>query len=85
MAQKIQKETEKSGALKVEERKGESKLVEFRDYLDESRTELKKVVWPTRKEVTTTCVAVLVLVFVMSLFLGLVDFGLSRLVAFILS
>ena len=54
MAQKIQKETEKSGALKVEERKGESKLVEFRDYLDESRTELKKVVWPTRKEVTTT-------------------------------
>ena len=85
MAQKAQKESEKSSALKVEERKEESKLVEFRNYLEESRTELKKVVWPTRKEVRTTCVAVLVLVFIMSLFLGLVDFGLSRLVAFILS
>lgn len=85
MAQKAQKESEKGGALKVEERKEESKLTEFRNYLEESRTELKKVVWPTRKEVRTTCVAVLVLVFIMSLFLGLVDFGLSRLVAFILS
>ncbi len=85
MAQKTQREAEKSTALKVDERKGESKLAEFRDYLGESRAELRKVVWPTRKEVRTTCVAVLILVFVMSLFLGLVDFGLSRLVAFILS
>ena len=54
-------------------------------FFKDLRSEVKKVVWPTRKEVTTTCVAVLVLVFVMSLFLGLVDFGLSRLVAFILS
>ncbi len=84
MAQKVQKEQEKS-TLKGGEKKGESRLVEFRDYLEQSRNELRKVVWPTRKEVTTTCVAVLVLVFIMALFLGLVDFGLSRLVTFILS
>ncbi len=61
------------------------KLAEFSQYLRESRLELKKVVWPTRKEVLATTLAVLALVSVMCLYLGLVDFGLSKLMHLILS
>ena len=61
------------------------KLAEFSQYFRESRLELKKVVWPTRKEVLATTLAVLALVSVMCLYLGLVDFGLSKLMHLILS
>jgi preprotein translocase subunit SecE len=43
------------------------------------------VTWPSRKETIATCSAVLVLVVVMSLFLGVVDMGLAKLVEAILS
>jgi len=62
-----------------------NKVAEFGQYLHESRLELKKVVWPTRKEVIATTIAVLALVSVMCLYLGLVDFGLSKLMQLILS
>lgn len=39
----------------------------------ESRVELRKVVWPTRKETTQITLIVLVLVFLIGLFLWLVD------------
>ena len=39
----------------------------------ESRVELRKVVWPTRKEATQITLIVLVLVFLIGLFLWLVD------------
>ena len=47
--------------------------------------ELKKVAWPTRKEVIATTLAVMALVIVMVLYLGAVDFGLAKLVQLILS
>ncbi|WP_027721464.1 preprotein translocase subunit SecE [Maridesulfovibrio zosterae] len=61
------------------------KLKEFSEFLEQSKVEMKKVVWPTQKETIQTCTAVLVLVVVMSLFLGVVDMGLSKLVETILS
>ncbi|MBG0778177.1 MAG: preprotein translocase subunit SecE [Desulfovibrionaceae bacterium] len=61
------------------------KVAQLKDFFEESKVELKKVTWPTRKETTTTSIAVLVLVVVMSLFLGIVDLGLSKLVELILS
>lgn len=61
------------------------KIREFRTFFEESKVEIKKVVWPTRKETIATCLAVLVLVLVMSLFLGIVDLGFSKLIAAILS
>ncbi|MBQ4133604.1 MAG: preprotein translocase subunit SecE [Desulfovibrionaceae bacterium] len=61
------------------------KVAEFMQYLRESRLELKKVVWPVRKEVLATTVAVVALVAVMCLYLGLVDFGLTKLMQLILS
>ena len=60
------------------------KLRQFRDFFEESKAEVKKIVWPTRKETIATSVAVLIFTLVAALFLGLVDFGLSKLVSVIL-
>jgi len=40
---------------------------------------LKKVTWPGRRETIGTTVVVIILVFVISTYLGLVDIGLSTL------
>ncbi|MDL2210586.1 preprotein translocase subunit SecE [Desulfovibrio sp. OttesenSCG-928-O18] len=57
----------------------------FRDYLTESKAEIKKVTWPTKKEARVTSIAVLVLVVVMAIFLGLVDLGMTKIIELILS
>ncbi len=62
----------------------QSKIQVSREYLEEVKGELKKVTWPTRKETLTTGLAVVVLVIVISIYLGVIDFGLSRLVRVIL-
>ncbi len=62
-----------------------AKVKEFAEFFEESKGEVKKVVWPSRKETVVTCSAVLILVVVMSLFLGIVDLGLSKIIALILS
>jgi preprotein translocase subunit SecE len=54
------------------------KIAAARAYFEESRAEMKKVTWPTRAEVRVTTLAVLILVVVMSLFLGVIDFGLVK-------
>jgi len=51
-----------------------------RDYLREVVYELKKVVWPSRKETVGSTAVVLVIVGISAVFLGIVDFVLSRLV-----
>ncbi len=61
------------------------KIRQFKDFFEESKVEIKKVVWPGRKETVATSVAVLVFTLVAALFLGLVDGGLSWLVNVILS
>lgn len=62
----------------------QSKIQVSKEYLEEVKGELKKVTWPTRKETLTTGLAVVVLVIVISIYLGVIDFGLSRLVRVIL-
>ncbi|XPV75331.1 MAG: preprotein translocase subunit SecE [Desulfovibrio sp.] len=62
-----------------------AKFSELKTFFEESKVEIKKVVWPTRSETIATCSAVVVLVLVMSLFLGVVDLGLTKLVEAILS
>ena len=43
------------------------------EYLKGTRLEVRKVVWPTRKETTQTTLIVVVMVFVVGVFLWLVD------------
>ena len=54
-----------------------------RDYLREVVYELRKVVWPSRKETMGSTAVVLVIVGLSASFLGIVDFVLSRLVRFL--
>jgi len=61
------------------------KVKEFGEFFEESKVEIKKVVWPTRKETISTCVAVLVVSVVIALYLGVVDLTLSKIVEAILS
>ena len=62
-----------------------AKAQEHKVFFEEAQVELKKITWPTRKETLATCAAVMVLVVVMSLFLGIVDLGLSKIVEAVLS
>ena len=49
-------------------------------FLRECKVELKKVKWPTRKELLASTAVVIVLVLVIALFLGLIDLGLVRII-----
>jgi preprotein translocase subunit SecE len=51
-----------------------------RQYLREVVSELRRVVWPSRKETLGSTSVVLAIVAICGLFLGIVDFALSRLV-----
>ena len=71
---------------KETDRKKEEKGSVFRyvgvavQFLKEARLELKKVKWPTRKELLASTAVVIVLVLVVAFFLGLIDFGLIKII-----
>ena len=49
-------------------------------FLREVKIELKKVTWPSRKQTLGSTLVVIVLVFIISVFLGIVDIGLSTVI-----
>ena len=53
-------------------------------FLREVKVELKKVTWPTRKQTIGSTVVVIILVMIISSFLGLVDMGLASLIRVVL-
>lgn len=53
-------------------------------YLRETMGELRKVSWPTRREATSLTIVVLIVVTLMSAFLGVLDFIYSRFFVLIL-
>ncbi len=60
-------------------------ITELSQYLKDSKGEMKKVTWPSRKATIGLTWVVLVVVLIISLYLGVVDLGLSKLVKFILA
>jgi preprotein translocase subunit SecE len=55
-----------------------------KQFLVEARNELKKVTWPTRKQSLASTSVVIIVVVIVSLFLGMVDFGLVKIIKLIL-
>jgi preprotein translocase subunit SecE len=55
-----------------------------KQFLREVKTELKKVTWPSRKDALSGTLVVLVAVFIIAIFLGIVDFWLSKLIKMLL-
>ena len=53
-------------------------------YIDSVKVELGKVTWPTRKETVATTGVVVLIVFLISLYLGACDIVLSKLMRLIL-
>jgi preprotein translocase subunit SecE len=51
-----------------------------RQFLVDAKVELKKVTWPTRKELLSTTAIILLLVFLIAFFLGVVDLGLVKII-----
>jgi len=49
-------------------------------FLKDSKAEVMKVKWPTRKELIASTAVVIVLTLIVALFLGLVDFGLIKMI-----
>lgn len=56
----------------------------LREFIVGVEFEMKKVSWPTAEELRGSTVVVLVLSLILVIFLFIVDFGLSRVVTFIL-
>ncbi len=54
-------------------------------FIREAKQELKKVVWPTKKQTLASTSVVLVFVIAVAIFLGLVDYFLGWLVKLVLS
>jgi preprotein translocase subunit SecE len=62
-----------------------SLLEKTQQFYNEVRVELKKISWPPRKETMASTSVVLIIVIIVSCFLGLVDLGLSKIINSILS
>ena len=56
----------------------------LRKFLSEVRIELTKVTWPTVSELRSTTTVVIIAVFLITIFVGLVDFGFAHLVGALL-
>jgi preprotein translocase subunit SecE len=55
-------------------------IKKVKQFLIESKVELKKVTWPTPKQAIASTSVVVVVVVIVSVFLGLVDFGLTKII-----
>lgn len=54
-------------------------------YIRDSREELAKVSWPSREQTTNSTVLVVAVSVAFALFLGAADYGLSKLLEFLLA
>jgi preprotein translocase subunit SecE len=70
----------------MEEMKEKVKIIiqKVTQFLKDAKVELKKVVWPTPKQTMASTAVVIIIVFIVSIYLGIVDFALAKLVKFIL-
>ncbi len=63
----------------------QSRWEQLVQFLKEVKIELKKVTWPSRKEAIGSTAVVIILVILIAIFLGFVDFGLAQIVRMVLS
>jgi len=80
LPQKKQQVTSSPAAVKPQD----NILTKSIQFLREVKVELKKVTWPSRKQTIGSTVVVIALVMLISLFLGVVDLGLSSLIRIVL-
>ncbi|MGK5093234.1 preprotein translocase subunit SecE [Deltaproteobacteria bacterium TL4] len=57
----------------------------FKQFLEDVRSEFKRVHWPSREETLRSTSVVLALSMIIAIFLGIADLGLSNAMKFIIS
>ena len=55
------------------------------DYIRDTKAEMKHISWPTKKQAVGYTVLVIVISIIVSIYLGILDFGLTELVTKIIS
>jgi preprotein translocase subunit SecE len=80
----VQKRPQQPSPRSASVKKSDNFIDKSMQFLREVKIELKKVTWPTRKQTMGSTVVVIVLVVIISLFLGLVDVILSGLIRVVL-
>jgi preprotein translocase subunit SecE len=60
-------------------------LAKAKTFVQEVREELHKVTWPTRKETIATTWVVVVIIIIISLYLGVCDLLLNKIMRFVLN
>ena len=70
--------------VKEKDKKGSGVTDRARDFFREVRSELRKVVWPTRREATNLTMIVIAVSMAVGVFLGMVDFIFQELFRIIL-
>ncbi len=73
-----------TGTKIIQEKENNSYFDRALQFLREVKIELKKVTWPSRKQALGSTVVVIILVVIISLFLGVINIGLSSLVGVVL-
>ncbi|NTW16200.1 MAG: preprotein translocase subunit SecE [Syntrophaceae bacterium] len=53
-------------------------------FLKEAKVELKKVTWPTPRQTLASTSVVIIVVIIVSIYLGIVDFGVAKAIRFVL-
>ena len=53
-------------------------------FLSEVKSELKKVSWPTRDELKASTVVVIIATFLLGLYIGIIDFVLSKVITLLI-
>jgi preprotein translocase subunit SecE len=53
-------------------------------FLKEAKIELRKVTWPTPRQTLASTSVVIIVVIIVSIFLGIVDFGLAKAIRLVL-
>lgn len=61
-----------------------SVLTRTKDYFQGAISEMKKVTWPTKKQTIQYSIFVIGMSLVLMVFFGVLDFGLSKFVAFLI-
>ncbi|MFC1800095.1 preprotein translocase subunit SecE [Candidatus Eisenbacteria bacterium] len=56
----------------------------IKKFVKEVKVELTKVTWPTPSELRATTTVVIITTFIMTVFIGIVDFGLAQVIGALL-
>ena len=69
---------------KAEKRVKEGIFNRINRFFKEAKTEVTKVKWPSQKELISSTIAVIILSLVFAFFLGIIDFGIIKLLKIII-